>query len=493
MKQLLYARIWYRCGWAVGLAVGLFLLVDRPAWAQTERLPAYPANTAGNVLYHPYIPNDADGEQTVVEVLNLAATVVEFSASFYDATGAQVQTLDDELAPAQLLPIDVAALPNLPAGDHTLTISATGPIATLVRVATPVRAGSTVGGVGLYQGMAQGCGDAAFGPFYGDDPASQLALANPGSQVADVGLSFYYPSGSLAITTTVEITPQGMALIPLPAQLPDIFVGMVTLRSNWPVVGLLVQRRARDGIEFIPGQPAYTLAAQESGQPAIHYPVPRFLYYSDLGGGTRSTLLFIGASAPPTTTLAIDSFFASGALLDSMLPYQLTGKQSGFFLPPVWMGRLQSVLVRASQPLYVVEQTDYQGSSPYATAGYGQADPASCANWLRLPYVAAQERRYSIIYVQNVDTDVAPVAVTYRDRAGLTVAATTYEIEANGVHAFDLRTVVDLPAGFEGSAEIFTPTRLLCTQVDEYGVGQRVNGQGEPLQPSLFLPAIFTP
>lgn len=493
MKHPILASRWCRCGWLLCLSAWLLFFAGRPAWAQTESRLAGIANTAGNVLYHPYIPNNTNGEQTIVEVLNLAAIPVEFLAHFYDATGKLAKTLDGELAPAQLLPIDVAALSGLADEDHTLTISATGPIATLVRVATPVRTGSTVGGIGLYQGVAHGCGDGAFGPFYGDDPASQLALTNPGAQAADVHLSFYYPSGSLAITSTVEITPQGMALIALPATLPDVFVGLVTARSNQPVVGLLVQRRARDGIEFLPGQTAYTLAAQGASQPAMHYPVPRLLYDSDLGGGVRSTAIFIGASAPGTTTVAIDSFFTSGAPLGSMPPHQLADKQNGFYLPPAWMGGLQSGLVGASQPLYMVEQTEYQAPSPYATAGYGQAGPASCANWLRIPYLAVQEKRYSILYIQNVDRDVAPVTVTYRDRTGLAVAATDYEIEAKGVHAFDLRTVGELPAGFEGSAEIFTRTRLLCTQVDEYGVGQWVNPPSGGRQHQLYLPAIQTP
>lgn len=493
MKHLLSGCLWNRYAWALYLGAWLALLTNSPAGAQAEQLAVQPVGTAGNLLYHPYIPNEPDGEQTIVEVLNLTSAAVVFSATFYDAGGSPVETLGGELAPDQLLPIAVAGLPGLADGHHSLTITATGSIATLVRVETPVRAGSTVGGTGLYQGMAHGCGDAAFGPFYGGDRASQLALANPGPQTADVRLSFFSPSGSLAITTTVEIAPQGMVLISPPDELPATFVGLVTMRTNWPVVGLLVQRHTRDGIEFVPGQVAYTLAALQGSQPALHYPVSRFLAAADLGGGTRSTSIFVGATGSGMTEVQIDSFTASGTLLGSIQPHQLASKQNRSYLATVWAGALHSVRVSGSQPLYVVEQTDFQQASPYASATYGQADAASCANWLRIPYVAAQESRYSILYVHNVDLDAAPVAITYRDRAGRPMATTHYEIEAGGVHAFDLRTAPDLPAGFEGSAEILTPVRLLCTVIDEYGVGYWESTLVESLQQHLHLPTIFIP
>jgi hypothetical protein len=484
---------WNRCAWALCLGLWFCLLANSPTWAQTERSAVQPAGTAGNLLYHPYLPNDPEGERTIVEVLNLTSAAVVFTATFYDAGGSQVEVLDGELAPDELLPIDVARLPGVADGDHSLIITATASIATLVRVKTPLRAGATVGGAGLYQGMAHGCGDAAFGPFYGGDHASQLALANPGVQGVDVQLSFFASSGSLVLTTTVAIAPQGMTLVSPADELPANFVGLATMRTNWPVVGLLVQRHTRDGIEFVPGQVAYTLAAQQSSPPALHYPAPRLLAAADLGGGARSTTLFVGATGAGVTEVQLDSFTASGTPLGSIQPHQLASRQSRFYQATAWAGALQSARVSGSQPLYVVEQTDFQQASPYASATYGQADPASCANWLRIPYVAAQESRYSIFYVHNVDLDAAPVAITYRDRAGVAVATTHYELEAGGVHAFDLRLVAELPTGFEGSAEILTPVRLLCTLIDEYGVGYWENTLVGNLQQQLHLPAVFTP
>jgi hypothetical protein len=490
--QQLVARLLSSVGWLAFYAVAIgTLFLAKPLVAQTGGPDGVTGGASERVLYHPYLPKHAAGQQSSVEIFNFGLQTSDFIAQFYDSVGMPVKTVSGTLTPAELYQIDLAALPDLADGTYALTLDGSGPLYSVVRVLTPKRSNSTVGGLALYLGLAEPRMDLAFAPVYGSSQGSQLVLMNRTTSAATVQLDYFDYSSHLIITSTVDLDPLGTIQLPPPAKLPAPFSGLVTARSNRSLVGLLVQQQSDDGLEIIPAQQSYTLAVRTAATANLRYPLPRLLHDLDLGGGPRNSTALVAFAGEGQAQGNVTLFTTGGWPVAPETDFTLASKTTRQVPLDNSPEPFVSAVVTGDQPLYVVEQTEYTAPSPYATAGYGIADAASCTNRLPLPLVVRQPARYSVIYVQNIDLDTADITITYRDRKGVVQAIRQYAVPGGGTQQYDLRQVAGLPDDFVGSAEVFTPYRLLCAYVDEFMVGQPAENSAVTLETRLFLPAVL--
>jgi hypothetical protein len=461
--------------------------------AQADPDPASAAAVTGRLLYHPYLPHYSDGRQATVDILNVGLQAVQLSVHIYHPNGAFAKTITTTLASLELFTVDLAAQTDLPDDDYTMILEADGPLTSLVEVQTPQRADSTVGGLGLYQGIAQPCIELVFGPFYGHPKASQLVLMSRTVATATVNLSFFDQGPNAVVTTTLNLAPLGSVQISAPAGLPTDFAGIVLARATRPLTGVLIQQRTGDGIALTPGAKACSLAVRNATQTTLRHPIPRLAQSANFGGGPRVTTLFAAYAGEGMLTGGIERFSPSGEPLVPVILFSLTAKAHQQIMPPDGIDPLVTALISTDHPLVLTEQTDFRNPSPYSIGTYAQVDLDGCANRLLLPAVKRQPDRYSVLYVQNIDLDSAGVSLTFRDRTAHPLTSVEYEITPNGMHAFDLRQVSGLPQDFVGSVELFTPHRLLCAQVDEFLVGQPATNPNVNPQTPVYLPAIFTP
>jgi uncharacterized repeat protein (TIGR01451 family) len=426
------------------------------------------APVAAYLLYHPVFLHNHYNYQSALYVQNAGAVPATVQLTFYSTTASPID-LSATVQPGATLSYAPGQVAGLPHGLYWLLIASDQPLASVVEVYR-----ATGDRLAAYRGITDPTGASAAGlsvpvyrsvftPFF---DTGGLTLWNIAAQDAPVTIDFYRADGSLAKSLPVVIPANRTYAASNPGiQIPPgSYTAVVS--AAVPVVGLLSIATAGQPPALFELQPPVTA-------PGVTASLPRALKQVDEGGGSRTTQLFLTNAGSAGGPFDVTFLHANGSpvyvrALAGLPPFGTAVLDLATFdgLP----NGIYGVRATGVQPLALSELTTYTTPpADHFVATYGERLTLAGQSLARrattseaipysqsLPRLARTAEAYTVFSVQNPSAQTAAVVIEYHDLAGVLVAYQDLMLAAGGGQRYDLRQVAALPAGFVGSAAIFS-------------------------------------
>jgi uncharacterized repeat protein (TIGR01451 family) len=407
-----------------------------------------PAQEYDFFLYHPSFMKSYYGWNSMVYLQNTNDAIANFNVTF----GSPSVSIDGTIPPFGTWVIDPDTIPELPPYTYTtLVVSSDQPLSGVLKSANATANNSD--NIVASRLLSSATTSEYLLPASTDPYQSSLHIWNTSLVDTNITITIYGQDGTTVLTQDTWISPGEKAYIYIP-DLPGLTSGDYGLQitSEQPVVNLMY---------------VYMDSSLNAAQPNLPVGNPTYLPRAfnavDEGGGTRTTILFIGNLGLVNTT-GVVTFINSDATVAAEVPFVLP--PAGFLtlpvdsVPDLMTGETYGVSISSDQPMAVSEISPINSSS--STSAYSsEAGPT-----LELPRLVKSGNNYSFISLQNLGETPADVTVDFYSMSGDLVATYGFT-DLTGFTRFNLNDIALLGNSFEASA-IVNSTESLMAYVDEY-------------------------
>ncbi len=421
----------------------------------------------------PLFYNEA-GISSTLTIQNVGSSVTTVTVTFIGSSSGETVNYKAALSAFGSVSLTPADVFGLEADTYGVAIQSTPhPIESVVRHTLRSRSDN----LAAIRGIDERDTALNFAAFTENDGLSVLNSSL--AQTATVTASFY-GTGGLITTALRTIAPAGSAnFFDDSLDLPNDFVGWTEITADQPLIGLFTQRGASDNV-------FESVGPTES---ATEVTFPRAFKGVEQGGVSRTSRLFVANTGNSQTAVTVTFYSTDGAVVDTNT-LDLEAKSGAIIdlatQSALTKGQTYVVAAGAANPLLIAEVPPASG--PVAdTADYKGMSGGSTIN---LPRVVKRTTNYSVINLQNPNSDDASVTLVYYNESGQSIHTASDTIAARGLLPLNLMDVPQVGDTFNGSAVVQSDQPLQAL-VDEYQVGQAMV-QTIPVTPSQGITVTTT-